>query len=44
MSIILPTHNSQDFISQTIDSIISQTYKKWELIITDDYSTDDTIE
>ena len=44
VSIILPTHNSQDFISQTIDSIISQTYKKWELIITDDYSTDDTIE
>tara|TARA_B110000503_G_C7076698_1_gene383236 strand:+ start:113 stop:856 length:744 start_codon:yes stop_codon:yes gene_type:complete len=42
VSIILPTFNSAQFISQTINSIISQTYSNWELIITDDCSSDDT--
>ncbi len=44
VSIITPTFNSEEFLSQTIDSILNQSYKAWELIIVDDYSTDNTIQ
>lgn len=44
VSIIMPTYNCADFIAKTIDSIIAQTYKKWELIIVDDKSVDNTKE
>ena len=44
ISIITPTYNSKDFIPQTINSIISQTYRYWELIVTDDCSSDGTWE
>lgn len=44
VSIITPTYNSRKFISETIDSILSQSYTNWELLITDDCSTDDTVE
>lgn len=43
VSIITPTYNSAAFISKTIESILAQTYKNWELIITDDCSSDDTV-
>jgi glycosyltransferase involved in cell wall biosynthesis len=42
ISIVLPTYNGERFIKQSINSIINQTYKEWELIIVDDCSTDDT--
>lgn len=42
VSIIMPTYNCADFISESIESVINQTYKEWELIIIDDQSTDDT--
>jgi glycosyltransferase involved in cell wall biosynthesis len=42
VSIILPVFNAQDFLSEAIESIISQTYKNIELIIVDDSSTDDS--
>jgi len=42
VSIILPTYNSESFIAETIDSVINQTFKKFELIIVDDCSTDGT--
>lgn len=44
VSIITPTYNSSKYIEDTIKSIISQTHENWELLITDDCSTDDTIE
>jgi teichuronic acid biosynthesis glycosyltransferase TuaG len=44
ISIITPCYNSNDFISETIDSVINQTYKNWELIIIDDCSTDNSVE
>ena len=44
VSIITPTYNSADFISATIDCILAQTYQNWELLITDDCSSDKTIE
>ncbi|KRJ22110.1 glycosyl transferase [Acinetobacter baumannii] len=44
VSIITPSYNSAKYIGKTIDSVISQTYKKWELIIIDDCSTDSSVE
>lgn len=44
VSIITPTYNSENFIDETIKSILSQTYNNWELIITDDCSTDNTFD
>ena len=43
VSIITPSYNSERFISETINSIINQTYINWELLITDDCSKDNTI-
>lgn len=42
VSIIMPSFNTAVYISETIDSVINQTYKNWELIIVDDCSTDNT--
>jgi glycosyltransferase involved in cell wall biosynthesis len=44
ISIITPTYNSERYIKETINSILSQTYQNWELLITDDCSTDNTCE
>ena len=44
VSIITPTYNSLQFIADTIQSILNQTYTNWELLITDDCSTDGTWE
>ncbi len=43
VSIITPTYNSSKFIEETIKSVIAQTYTNWELLITDDCSTDMTV-
>ena len=43
VSIIMPCHNGEKFISQAIESVISQTYKNWELLIVDDNSLDNSI-
>lgn len=40
MSIVLPVYNGEKYLRESIDSIISQTYDNWELIIIDDCSTD----
>jgi glycosyltransferase involved in cell wall biosynthesis len=42
VSIIMPAYNADKYISETIESVISQTYKNWELIIVDDESQDNT--
>ena len=43
VSVIIPTYNSSKFVLQTLQSIKNQTYKNWELLITDDCSTDNTV-
>lgn len=40
VSIIIPVHNAGKFIVETILSVKSQTFKNWELILVDDFSTD----
>ncbi len=42
VSIIVPAYNANRFISDTIKSVINQSYTNWELIIVNDGSTDDT--
>ena len=44
VSIIMPSYNTSDFISETIKSVLNQTYANWELLIVDDCSTDNTDE
>ena len=44
VTIIISTYNSSDFIIETLDSVLCQTYKNIELIITDDSSEDKTVE
>lgn len=42
ISVIMPAYNAEDFINESIKSIVSQTYKHLELIVIDDGSTDRT--
>ena len=42
VSIIIPTFNRAHLIVETLDSISAQTYKKWECIVVDDGSSDET--
>lgn len=44
ISVLMPAFNSSSFISDSIESILSQTYSNFEFIIADDCSTDDTWE
>ncbi|MFW2552955.1 glycosyltransferase family 2 protein [Aliarcobacter butzleri] len=44
VSIITPSYKSEKFISQTIESVLSQTYQDWEMIIVDDVSPDNSNE
>lgn len=42
VSIIVPCYNQGQYLSETLDSVISQTYQDWECIIIDDGSIDNT--
>lgn len=44
VSIILPTWNCADLLKEAVESVISQTYQNWELIVVNNYSTDNTPE
>ncbi|MDM1551924.1 glycosyltransferase family 2 protein [Empedobacter falsenii] len=44
ISIITPCYNSEKYISETYDSINSQSYNNWEWIIVDDCSSDKSVE
>jgi len=44
VSIIMPNYNSAEFLKETLESVISQSYQNWELIIVDDCSNDNFLE
>lgn len=44
VSIIMPVYNAEKYLSEAIESILTQTYKKFEFIIIDDGSTDNSLE
>lgn len=42
VSIVMPCYNGEQFIQETIDSVMNQTYKNWELLVIDDGSKDNS--
>ena len=44
ISIIIPAYNAADYLAQTIESVLNQTYSDFELILIDDGSTERTRE
>ena len=43
VTIVLPTYNGSKYLRESVESVIDQTYKDWELVIVDDCSSDDTL-
>jgi glycosyltransferase involved in cell wall biosynthesis len=43
VSILMPVYNTEIFLEESIDSVIDQSYKNWELICVDDGSTDNSL-
>ena len=43
VSIIIPCYNAEEFVGETIESALNQTYKNIEIIIVDDHSSDNSI-
>ena len=43
VSIIMLSHNKGEYVRETVESVLAQTYQNWEIVVKDDSSKDDTI-
>lgn len=43
LSVCIPVYNGREFIRETIDSVLNQSFKDFEIVIVDNQSTDDTV-
>lgn len=43
VSIIIPVYNAEKFIGKTMESVLNQTYKNWEMLLFNDKSKDDSL-
>ena len=44
ISVLLCVYNGERYLTESIESIINQTFKDWEMVVIDDGSTDKTSE
>lgn len=44
ISVIMPVHNGEEFISESIESILNQTFEDFELVVVNDNSTDSSVD
>ncbi|MDE5554956.1 MAG: glycosyltransferase [Muribaculaceae bacterium] len=42
ISVIVPVYNSQSYLKECVESVLTQSFSEWELILVDDGSTDDS--
>lgn len=43
LSVCIPVYNGQEFIKETIDSVLQQSFKDFEIVVVDNQSTDNTV-
>ena len=43
VSVVIPLYNGEEFIINTLKSVLNQTFEKWECLIIDDGSTDNSL-
>ena len=44
ISVIIPVFNSEKYLAECLDSILSQTFRQIEILLVDDGSTDSSLE
>jgi glycosyltransferase involved in cell wall biosynthesis len=44
VSVVMPVHNGEAFLAESIESVLGQSYRHWELIVVDNCSSDRTLE
>jgi teichuronic acid biosynthesis glycosyltransferase TuaG len=44
VSIVVPVYNAARFMDDTIQTVLSQTYQNWEILLVDDCSSDDSVQ